>query len=338
MEEGSIRPPGRLGVREAAGMCLKSLGWRAAEGEVSLGLPRTVAQAVQAWLDHLRVERGLSPHTILAYRRDVASFFEHRGLDLRHEATGLGALTKDDLVAWLAASRRDGAAPASTARRLAGMRGFLRFAVGLGLLAADPSAGLLPTRRPDGLPHVLGRTTVDRLLASIRGDAPLALRDRALLEALYATGARVEEACGWSLEDLQADRRVVRCFGKGRKERWVPLGTPAADAIAAWLTRGRPPLDRHGSTRLFLSRTGRALDRHRVFRLLRERAVAAGLAEHLSPHVLRHSFATHLLEGGADLRVVQELLGHASVQTTQIYTHVEQERLKGVHRKHHPRG
>ena len=318
---------------------LKLPGTPAAHRGVRPGQPRSVPEAVQAWLDHLEVERGLSKHTIRAYRRDARGFLDHVGLGRDGaRASCLARLTKDDLVGWLGATRRAGAAPATTARRLAGVRAFFRFALGLGLVREDPSAGLLPARRPEALPHVLSRAGVERLLARTAGPDPLAVRDRALLEALYATGARVEEACGWVLEDLKLESRVVRCFGKGRKERWVPLGEAAADALREWLGSARPALDRHGSTRLFLSRTGRPLDRHRVFRLLRERARAADIGEHLSPHVLRHSFATHLLEGGADLRVVQELLGHASVQTTQVYTHVEQDRLKGVHRKHHPRG
>lgn len=305
---------------------------------MTLGRPRTVAQALDAWLDHLQVERGLSRHTLLAYGRDVRAFLAHVAIDPGAACEVLEDLDRDDVVGWLAAQRRSGSAPASTARRLAGLRAFVLFLQGLGFLREAPTAGLLPARRPDPLPHVLGRESIEVLLSSVRGSEPLARRDRALLEALYATGARVEEACGWALDDLRLEERVVRCFGKGRKERWVPLGEAAADALRDWLAHGRPALDRDASRRVFLSRTGRPLDRHRVFRMLRERALAAGLGEHLSPHVLRHSFATHLLEGGADLRVVQELLGHASVKTTQVYTHVEQERLKGVHRRHHPRG
>jgi integrase/recombinase XerD len=188
---------------------------------------------------------------------------------------------------------------------------------------------------------VLSTRAVDALL--VRGfeaddDGLLARRDRALLECLYATGARVQEACDWRVGDVRIADGVVRCVGKGRKERWVPLGGPAAAAVADYLQRARPALDRRGSDRLFLSRAGRALDRHRVFRMLRGRAARAGIAGRTSPHVLRHSFATHLLAGGADLRVVQTLLGHQSVATTEVYTHVDSDRLKTVHRKYHPRG
>ena len=303
--------------------------------------PRTPSPqaAVEAYLDHLRVEAGSSPHTISAYRHDLVAIFAalppaQRGDLARVERTGL--------LRWMNAEREVGKAPTSIARRLAAFRGFWRFCRSWIRLEQDPTAGLPSPRRGRRLPKVLSRTSVNAILE--RGDArpaaaPLALRDRALVEAMYATGARVSEACGWRIEDIRLSDRVVRCLGKGRKERWVPLSVPAADAIAAYLRTGRPALVRADSSdRLFVSRTGGPLDRHRVFRLLGRRATAAGVAGPRSPHVLRHSFATHLLSGGADLRAVQEMLGHADVATTEIYTHVDRERLKGVHRKFHPRG
>jgi integrase/recombinase XerD len=191
------------------------------------------------------------------------------------------------------------------------------------------------------LPKVLSKAAVGRVLeqSDDRGDGTaLALRDRALVECLYATGARVSEACDWNVEDVRLEDGVVRCLGKGRKERWVPLGGPARDAVRAYLEGGRPRLANGATTRLFLTRTGKRVDRHRVYRVLERRASLARVTGPRSPHVLRHSFATHLLSGGADLRAVQEMLGHANVATTEIYTHVDSERLKGVHRKHHPRG
>ena len=300
---------------------------------------RTPAEVLAAWMDHLRVERGLSPNTLEAYERDVRQILAGLGqAGIGESGRSLARLTRDAVLAWLHREREDGAAPSSTARRLAALRGFVDFARSLGALDKDPTDGLLPARRPPPLPKVLSRPSVERLLSSIPAQGTLNLRDRALLEALYATGARVEESCGWRLEDLLLDKGIVRCFGKGQKERWVPLGKPARDAIQTWLDDGRPALDRGASDAVFLSRNGRPLDRHRVFRLLRNRALAAGLDGRISPHVLRHSFATHLLEGGADLRSVQEMLGHASVQTTQLYTHVESERLKSIHRRCHPRG
>lgn len=299
-----------------------------------MGFSRTPSppEALQAWLDHLQVERGVSPNTLIAYERDVRAVLRHTGA-----RQGLERLTRDALLSWLYAERRSDRAPASVARRLAALRGFVRFALSVGWVATDPTEGLGPGRKPQDLPRVLSRPSIDRLLASIPDARPLDQRDRALLEALYATGARVQELCDWALTDLRLAERLVRCVGKGRKERWVPLGAPAAEALAAWIENGRCDVDRGASDAVFLSRSGRALDRHRIFRILRTRAAAAGLDANLGPHTLRHTFATHLLAGGADLRTVQELLGHASVQTTQIYTHVEEDRLKAVHKRYHPR-
>lgn len=302
-------------------------------------VPRDPQGVLEAWLDHLHVERGASPHTLRAYRSDLVAVFASAGvhLDGGRRGASLERLTPSAVLRWLRSERRAGRAATSTARRLAALRGFVRFALSLGALESDPTQGLPGARTWDRLPKSLSRAAVDRLLDSVEGRRPTDVRDRALLEALYATGARVQEACDWRLQDLRLGDRVMRCIGKGRKERWVPLGERAAEALGVWLEEARPRLDRAGVERLFVSRSGLPLDRHRVFRMLRARAVKAGLAPDLSPHTLRHSFATHLLEGGADLRSVQELLGHASVQTTQVYTHVDRKRLKKVHRKFHPR-
>ena len=296
------------------------------------------SDALVAWLDHLRVEVGASPHTLEAYERDVR--FVIAALPPAEQG-GVDRFTRDGLLRWLHGERGSGRASASTARRLAAFRSFIRFCRSLAPLPTDPTAGLPPAKRPKALPKVLSRGSVDRLVeagSTKEASHPLALRDRALLECLYAAGARVSEACDWRIEDVRLDDGFVRCVGKGRKERWVPLGLPARDAVRAWLASGRPRCRPGASDRLFLSRTGKPLDRHRVFRLLRERGAVAGVSGPLSPHVLRHSFATHLLAGGADLRAVQEMLGHADVTTTEIYTHVDRDRLKGVHRKAHPRG
>jgi integrase/recombinase XerD len=298
--------------------------------------PRDPAGVLQAWLDHLAVERGLAANTLAAYERDVRTVLRAVHAD-PGRAASLERLTPPALLRWLRRERRAGRAPATLARRMAALRGFARFACGLGALAADPTAGLPAGRAWERLPKSLSRAQVERLLDALPARRPLDLRDRALLECLYATGARVQEACDWRLEDLRAGEGVIRCVGKGRKERWVPVGARALEAVQAWLEGARPRLDRTGSERLFLSRSGRPLERVRVFRIVRERAAAAGLAVGLSPHALRHTFATHLLEGGADLRAVQELLGHASVRTTQVYTHVDRARLKRVHRAYHPR-
>jgi site-specific recombinase XerD len=299
--------------------------------------PISPAAAVDAWIDHLRVEAGSSPHTVEAYARDVRAVLAALPAAERGD---LARVSREGLLGWLHGERTSGRAPASIARRLAAFRSFWRFARTVAAVDADPAASLPPARRGTSLPKVLGRGGVVALLESESraADSPMALRDRALFECMYATGARVQEACDWRVDDLRPADGVARCVGKGRKERWVPLGKAAAAAVARWLAEGRPRLAVEGSDRLFVSRTGGPLDRHRVFRLIRARAAAAGVPGRVSPHVLRHSFATHLLSGGADVRAVQEMLGHADVQTTQVYTHVDRDRLKGVHRKHHPRG
>ena len=301
--------------------------------------PRDPEGVLQAWLDHLQVERAASPNTLSAYAGDVRTVLGACGLDdggWRRDGA-LACLSPSALLRWLRAARKAGTAPTSIARRLAAVRGFARFAVSLDAMEADPTAGLPTGRTWERLPKALSRGQIDHLLDSLPTQRPTDVRDRALLETMYATGARVQEACDWTLDDLRLEERVLRCVGKGRKERWVPLGEGAAEALDAWLGEARPKLDKGLGDALFLSRSGRPLDRVRVYRMVQERAARAGLASTLSPHTLRHSFATHLLEGGADLRTVQELLGHASVQTTQVYTHVDRERLKKVHRRFHPR-
>ena len=291
-----------------------------------------------AWLDHLRIEVGVSKHTLSAYAGDIRAVLAALPAAERDD---LGRISRDGVLRWLHRERTAGRAASSIARRLAALRGWLRFARTLAPIATDPTAGLLAGKRAKTLPKVLAKAPVKALLeqGSTRdADDPMALRDRALFEAMYATGARVQEACDWRIDDLRLEDGVARCVGKGRKERWVPLGGEAARAVADWLERGRPGLARDGVDLLFVSRTGGPLDRHRVFRMIRTRAAVAGVSGRVSPHVLRHSFATHLLSGGADLRAVQEMLGHADVATTEIYTHVDRDRLKAVHRKHHPRG
>lgn len=296
------------------------------------------AHVLRAYLDHLRVERGASPHTLAAYRRDVMRVFAHAGIapGRLEDRTALQLLREPLLLRFLAAERRAGAAARSVARRMSALRGFLEFASSLGVPGLGWSNRIPTPAARTTLPHVWSREAMARLLASISGPTPADLRDRALLELVYATGARVQEACSLRREDVRLDDGVVRLLGKGGKERWVPFGEAARVALRRWLDEGRAGWARE-SEHVFVSRTGRPLDRHRVFRLLRARAAAAGFSTPPSPHTLRHSFATHLLAGGADLRAVQELLGHASVQTTQIYTHVDADKLRRVHQRYHPR-
>ncbi len=297
--------------------------------------------AVAAYLDHLAVERDASPHTVAAYRRDLGRLVA--GLPA---GIAPAAVTLTHVREHLRALDRDGLSARSVARHLAAVRSLFRFLREEGRVAGDPTDGIAAARQARTMPRVLRPEQVDALLAAPAGEAPLALRDRALLEALYATGARASEAAGLPLLAAQealaspGPIRGLRVIGKGRKERVVLLGERAADALQAWLALGRPRLDRgRGGGRLLLSRAGRPIDRVDVFRVVRRCLLLAGLPrDAASPHTLRHSFATHLVERGADLRVVQELLGHARVTTTQVYTHLDRARLARVHRQFHPQG
>jgi len=291
------------------------------------------------YLDHLAVERGLSPHSLAAYRRDLALYGDY--LAARGIANPLEAVAEDlaEFVAWVRERRTAEGRPfatATVARTLVAVRGLHRFLVREGLTAVDPTVEVTGPRAPRPLPKALPLERVERLLAAPLGDDPAALRDRALLELLYGSGLRISEAVDLDVDDLDLDGAVVRAFGKGRKERLVPVGRPARRALEAWLTRGRPALARTAPA-LFVNLRGGRLTRQGAWKLLKAHAERAGLGEAVSPHVLRHSFATHLLDNGADVRVVQELLGHANVNTTQVYTLVSRARLRAVYERAHPR-
>lgn len=301
-----------------------------------------LADAATAFLDHLAVERGLAPHTLAAYRRDLAryrAFLVARGL------TELATVTPADVRDYVVQVRQgaDGRPPlaaSSTARMVAAVHGWHRFAALEGWAPGDPAAGVKPPARPRRLPKALSVEQVGALLdAAGVGEGAVPLRDRALLELLYSTGARISEVVGLDVDDLDLDVGQVLLRGKGSKERVVPVGSFARDAVQAYLVRARPELASHGrgTPALFLNTLGRRLSRQSGWAVLRVAADRAGLTTPVSPHTLRHSFATHLLAGGADVRVVQELLGHASVTTTQIYTHVAPETLREVYVAAHPR-
>lgn len=295
---------------------------------------------VEAFARHLRAERGRSAHTVRAYRSDVRHLLHFLAEDAG--ARSLADITLADLRSWLAALARSGAARATVARRAAAARTFFAWARRTGRIEIDPALRLVAPRRPASLPAVLKRGEVSALLdvattAADDGD-PLHARDRAALELLYASGIRVGELAALDVDDVDFATNVVRVMGKGAKERTVPFGNPARDALLDWLRRGRPALAAPGSgPALFLGRRGRRADARQlravVHLLLRQVADAPDIG----PHGLRHSAATHLLEGGADLRLVQELLGHASLATTQIYTHVSVERLRQSYAQAHPR-
>lgn len=318
-------------------------------------LPPPVAEVLDAYERHLALERGLSAHTVRAYLGDAVSLlgFLHgrpvfdpgedapHGLDRSH-GRGVGALDLQVLRAWLAAQRTGGASRTTLARRSAAARTFTAWAHRRGHLETDPGARLASPRPHRTLPSVLRQDQASDLLqASGSGAAEqdsVALRDHTLLELLYATGIRVSELCGLDVGDVDLDRRVVVVLGKGGKERTVPFGEPAARAVRVWLERGRPALARPASPpALLLGARGGRFQPASVRRIVHEALEAIPGAPVMGPHGLRHSAATHLLEGGADLRSVQELLGHATLATTQLYTHVTVERLKAIHDRAHPR-
>jgi len=271
-----------------------------------------------------------SPRTVDAYRRDLAAFAA--AIDGR-----IGETTTDEIEAWLAAMRADGRAPATIARRLAAVRAYLRHLTLIGTRSDNPAASIAGPRRPRTVPRTLSPAEAERLVETAGGTSPRAMRDRALVELLYGAGLRVSEAIGLVKASVDLDRRIVRVVGKGSKERLVPLGRPAADAVRRYMALGRPHLDRRHRPDLFLNARGGALTRAGAFLILRRLADRAGLEPgRVHPHLLRHSFATHLLEGGADLRSVQEMLGHADVGTTERYTHVSDRHRREAYFRAHP--
>ena len=305
--------------------------------------------AIDEYLTYLHVERGLSPATIRAYRADLRDYAASRGVTRRWAAS------PDAAVGYLAARTRrgrrgdPGLAPSSLRRRAAALKGFYRFAYGEGLIPIDIAAHLDLPRPSRLLPETLTPDETVRLLEAAGGDDPSgpnpghALRDRALLELLYAAGLRISEAIGLDREDLSVDGAFVRVIGKGDKERLVPVGDVALDWLGRWMTGPRSILLARTHVEpirggpLFLGDRGGRLARQQAWFAVKRAATAAGLTDRVSPHTLRHSFATHLLEGGADLRIVQEVLGHASISTTQLYTHLTGERIRDVYSRAHPR-
>jgi integrase/recombinase XerD len=291
------------------------------------------------FLSYLEFERGLSRNTLEAYRGDLLQL--GRFLGERH-LSALEASPADisDFLTGLATGDDDHrpASPATIHRKSACLRSFYRHLRREGLRESDPTATLSAPRRSRKLPQVLTRGEVEKLLSQPRGTDPHALRDRALLELMYASGLRASEAIGLELGDVDVEERVLRARGKGAKERIVPIGQAALKALTAHLQRGRPKLVKdRPELHLFVNFRGGQLTRQGLYKIVRRHALSAGLADRMSPHTLRHTFATHLLAGGCDLRSVQEMLGHADVSTTQLYTHLSSERLKDVYFKAHPR-
>jgi len=303
---------------------------------------RDLTRALEAYLDHLTVERGLARNTLSSYRRDLTRYLRELS------ARGVGRLseaTEPDVAEFLAALRRGDAEhpplrASSAARAVVAVRGLHRFAVREGLAPTDAASGVRPPTLPQRLPKALPVDDVLRLL-EVAGDqdTPRGLRDRALLELLYGTGARISEAVGLAVDDVDLEGAAVLLHGKGSKDRLVPLGQYARGSVEAYLVRGRPALAAagRGTSAMFVNHRGGQLSRQSAWTILGQAAQRAGITAVVSPHTLRHSFATHLLDGGADVRVVQELLGHASVSSTQIYTLVTVDRLREIYATAHPR-
>jgi len=289
---------------------------------------------IEAFLAYLAVECGSSPNTVSAYGRDLAGFA--RFIERRRRT--LKSAQQDDLVKYLMHQKDRGLSAASIARGLAAIRMFYRFLVMEGRLERNITAGFDAPRLWKHLPEVLTVAEVDALIGAPLPENAIGIRDRAVLEMLYSTGARAQEVCDMRLDSVDPEYRFVRCMGKGARERIVPVGTRAIEALRRYLeeARGRlvPP---GGSSHLFVSLRRRKMHRRTVWRIVKNAARAAGLVKPVWPHLLRHSFATHLLAGGADLRAVQEMLGHVSIATTQVYTRVDRGRLKRIHQQYHPR-
>lgn len=303
----------------------------------SMPTPDAMIERFCRWM---QVERGRSANTVAAYRRDLAQW--NRWLD--ENGTDPRRANEDHVIGFVGFVRTRGDAPSSIARRLAAVRMFHGFLLAEGVRTDDPTAEVEGVKVPRGVPKPLSEAEVTAMLSAVTGDAATELRDRAMLEFLYATGARISEMCGLDLSDLDLSARLVRLFGKGAKERIVPFGGEAARRLSEWLTAGGrtmlepdPWKTARDRDAVFLTDTGRRMNRQKAWSVVREAGLRAGITADISPHVLRHSCATHMLEHGADLRVVQEMLGHATISTTQIYTRVSTDRLWAVYREAHPR-
>lgn len=290
---------------------------------------------IDDFLTHMTVERGVSSNSYDAYRRDLTGYLAH----LKRRKTSPARAAARDVQSFVVSLRKRGLAPSSISRHLSAVRMFQRFLVSEGLAASDPTEHIPSPKMPRKLPDVLGREEIELILEQPDHTTPLGLRDRAILEFLYATGLRASELLTFRRPDLMMDLGLARVFGKGSKERLVPVGRQALKMTWEYLENVRPVIaNKKSGEILFLGARGQPLSRMGLWKILKTHVELAGINKKVSPHTFRHSFATHLLEGGADLRAVQEMLGHVDISTTQIYTHVDREYLKEVHRRYHPRG
>ena len=291
---------------------------------------------IDAFIRYLAVERGLSENYQLSTRRSLAEFAEWSGR--RHHLKSAREITIDHITEYLADRKRAGLAASSIKLIVVALKIFFRFLLGRGAVRRDPTETLSLPRIERYLPETLNEIQAEQLLEAIDTTAPLGLRDRAMIELLYASGLRISELANARLENFNTEERILRVIGKGNKTRLVPVGRKACEALAEYLSGERPKLlSRRTGNEIFLSVRGTKMTTVRIWQIVKKHAKRSGLEANIYPHLLRHSFATHLLGNGADLRIIQEMLGHADISTTQVYTHVDQQRLKAVHRKFHPR-
>ncbi len=290
---------------------------------------------IKDFLNFLAVEKGLSQNTILAYKSDLTFYkcFTHK-----KKLNPLGDGRRGAIAAYMLYMKKQGYSSGTISRRLSALRNFFQFLLNEGILEDNPTENMETPKKSEKLPRVLSIQEVDRLLAMPRQSSPTGLRDKAMLELLYATGVRVSEIISLNRSNINLEEGYIRCMGKGSKERIIPVSPVALEFVNTYLLRGRPKLmGRKNTQALFLNRYGERMTRQGFWKLLKKYAVMAGITKIITPHTLRHSFATHLLENGADLRSVQELLGHSDISTTQIYTHLTRNRLKQVYDRVHPR-
>ena len=292
-------------------------------------------ELLRNFIEYLQVERGLSNNTLEAYERDLRKFIKYQK---EKDNIKFAEIDKNFLAGYLYFLRKSQASPTSVARQLAALRGFFKFLCMEKQLETDPTVFLETPKLPKKLPRILSEEEVDQLLQTPHGLAPFALRDKAMLELIYATGMRVSELVNLKMSQLNLELAYVRCMGKGSKERIIPMGSLAAESLQFYLDKGRPKLSKNSQElTLFLNHHGKGMTRQGFWGIIKKRALEAGINKEITPHTLRHSFATHLLANGADLRSVQELLGHADVSTTQIYTHLTGKKIKEIYLKTHPR-
>jgi integrase/recombinase XerD len=290
---------------------------------------------IEAFIGYLAVERGLSTNYQLSTQRSLTDF--GKWCD-RQQVRGVQEVTIDHITAYLGARKAEGLAASSIKLIVVALKIFFRYLLARKLVRRDPTETMSLPRIERYLPETLNELQVEQLLDGVNTSAPLGLRDRAMIELLYASGLRISELAGARLENFSAEERTLRIVGKGNKMRIVPVGREACEALAAYLSTERPKLvSRRSGNEIFLSSRGTKLTTVRIWQIVKKLAKRSGLETNIYPHLLRHSFATHLLGNGADLRIIQEMLGHADISTTQVYTHVDQQRLKAVHRKFHPR-